>query len=158
MVRGPRDEGQALVLALFVLVLVAAASALVAADLQQRLRTDRLETIRMSVRGIEDGAIAHALATLAETPWNRADLRGELGGGVYLVRFGAIPRGGGRGGGAARPLRVRVTVVARLGHRRALSELVVAVPSGADPVVLGWSRERPRATDGTSEATEPGRL
>lgn len=73
MVRRRRESGQALLFALLALLIASMAAALVAEDLWLRERALQEEAGRVRLRGLLDGALADALARVAD----RRPLRAE---------------------------------------------------------------------------------
>ena len=121
------DSGQALLFALLVLVLASIAAAFVAEDLALRERELQEEGVRMHVRALLDGALADALARIAD---NRAVRRDERwGGGVTRVEAHTLPGN-----------KVRLVVSAEYAARSGEVAAVVQKSLTAPPQVVYWHR------------------
>jgi hypothetical protein len=134
---GPRsrcERGEALLLALFVLLMLGISLALLGLTMRVRIEEQQREVRRARLDLLLDGVVAETLAHLAQDS-----------------RFaGVSPRGNGVAGEGEAwseverlgPLAARVDAAAALGPRRAAaSALVRLVP--APPRVVRWQRSRP---------------
>ena len=133
MSRRRGEEGQALLMALLALFLASLAASLVAMDIDIRQRAVRDEGVRTHLRGLLDGALAEALARMAQremVPETSIDWQ--------------APRGIGARSGAAtrnrRGQRVEVWVWASWAGRWAGARADVWAPYGEPPRVLAWRR------------------
>jgi hypothetical protein len=129
-----RERGEALLLALFVLLMLGISLALLGLTMRVRIEEQQRELRRARLDLLLDGVVAETLARLAQDP-----------------RFaGVSPRGSGaQDAGEAwseverlGPLVARIDATAALGPRQAAaSALVRLVP--APPRVVRWQRGRP---------------
>jgi hypothetical protein len=122
------ERGQALLFALLALLIASMASAFVAEDMMLRERAMQEEAARLHVRALLDGALADALARLADdrsiTP------RLAWGGGRADVE--TSPNG---------PSRIRLRVSATYAGRRGAAEADVL--TSPKITVLSWRRVHP---------------
>ncbi len=124
MVRRGQD-GQALVLALFGLVLTLTATALVAAVLDLRLRSVRQQAVDLQLTALCDAAMAQALAELGDDP-------------EYAGTSGAVPFADGTLTIAVEHFsawRAAVMVEASLAGRKRTAQAVVSL---RPPRVISW--------------------
>jgi hypothetical protein len=121
------DSGQALVFALLVLVLASIAAAFVAEDLALRERELQEEGVRMHVRALLDGALADALARIADNHAVRHEER--WGGGITSVDAETLS-------GNRVQLVVRAEYAARWGEVEAIVQKSLTAP----PQVVSWHR------------------
>jgi len=122
------ERGQALLFALLALLIASMAAAFLAEDLALREKALQEEAARFHVRALLDGALADALARLAD---NRP-LESEDRWGAGFTSVESIPNGANRV-----TLRVRATYMARRGSAEADVILLPQV------MVLSWRRTHP---------------
>lgn len=128
--RGDRRRGFAILVSLVALLLLATATALLAAVLGMEQRDVLRERGRIDLQALNDGAIAESLARLAANPWGpdvTAERRFDNGGRVQtqLVRVGEN--------------RARLITTAHLGGRRLRTEVVLHENDGRF-TPLAWKR------------------
>jgi hypothetical protein len=126
--RRESESGQALLLALVVLVIAALAASLVAADLTLRERSMRDEAMRARLRAMLDGEMATALARLAHHRPQPPEVR-QWAGGEVSARRQTVSAG-----------RYRLQVRARYSTLQAAAEAVVVRPPGRLPRVVRFRR------------------
>jgi hypothetical protein len=122
------ERGQALLFALLALLIASMAAAFVAEDLALREKALQEEAARFHLRTLLDGALADALARLAE----RRPLESEERWGAGFTSVESRDAGGSNV-----ILRVRATYLTRVGAAEALVQLRPEV------VVLSWRRIHP---------------
>ena len=120
-----RQEGQALILALVVVLLGALTLTLIGSSLFLRMRLAQEEARRVQLQALLDGAVAQSLAELASDPSFRGLEPMELGTGVISSEIEELPS------------LVRITARAQLGVRSRAIE-VEALSMGAGPIVSQW--------------------
>jgi len=125
------ERGQSLLFALLALLIASMAAAFLAEDLALREKALQEEAARFHLRALLDGALADALARLAEDRSLESEERWGAG-------FTSVER---RSAGADQPdqaiLRVNATYMARRGAAEALVRLEPRV------MVLSWRRVHP---------------
>jgi len=127
--QGRRGErGQALLFALLALLIASMAAAFLAEDITLREKALQEEAARFHVRALLDGALADALARLAD----RRPLESEERWGAGFTSVESIPTGANRV-----VLRVTATYMARRGAAEAD---VILLP---EVMVLSWRRTHP---------------
>ena len=122
------ERGQALLFALLALLIASMAAAFLAEDLALREKALQEEAARFHVRALLDGALADALARLAD----RQPLESEERWGAGFTSVESIPSGANRV-----VLRVTATYMARRGAAEAD---VILLP---EVMVLSWRRTHP---------------
>lgn len=121
------EDGQAVIFALVVLLLVSIACAVVAADLNLKLRAMREESERAGARWVLDAAIADALAELVVDDGFRGH-RQQVGRGEFATTVEMGPD----------PCCVIVLAQARYLRQNAAAQAVVALTGGVR--VVRWQR------------------
>lgn len=139
MKRCHAEEGQALVLALFVLFLLGISLALLAQSLDLRLQEQRREVARIRIDQMVDGVVAETLARLARSERFSGVRAKRLGAGEVASRVEEVASG-----------EVRIEASASLGGRYGRA-VVRAELTAAGPVVTSWRRGAP-----ASQAQAPG--
>lgn len=127
-----RQSGQALLLALLVLLLVATGMSLLGRTLLLEMRSVQSQAARLELQALSDAALAEALARLAEQPGTSGLPRRRLGPGTYEARIE-------RATGTRRASRiVDVELLAEVGARSQRSVARVRLADDRPPEVLAW--------------------
>ena len=128
--RRERSGGYVLVVALFVLVMVMAAGALLTSSLHYRMGLLRQEAQSVHLSALADAGLAMALAQLALHPFDDLELDERLGDGRVKV-VGML---------GDRVMRREVEVTATWGTAGRAVRAVVQLDDHAPPRVVAWER------------------